>query len=97
MTEAQRNALLWLAGEDVPAWYDSARLNTLQALERRGLVAWRSDGPRAYWVKPLNSFLDHWYPGLTDEGELAANHLIAIGRHAAPTELGVAAHPDPGA
>ena len=76
MTEAQRNALLWLAGDDVPSWYDSAHLNTLRALERRGLVVWQGDGPRAYWVTPSGGFLDHWYPCLTDEGERVANELV---------------------
>lgn len=72
ISQPQLLAILWLAGEDLPAWYDSARLSTLQALERRGLVGWTTDGPRTYWVKPSGGSLDHWYPYLTDAGYAVA-------------------------
>lgn len=72
LTTAQRHALAWLLGEDVPPWYDSAPLGTLRALERRGLVGWTTDGHRPYWTRPTNGrVLDHWYPYATPAGEAA--------------------------
>lgn len=77
LTEPQRLALRWLASGEAPGWYDTPHLTTLKALARHSLVQWsKSDlAPRSYWVAPEGSYLDHWYPTTTAEGEALARSL----------------------
>lgn len=82
LTAPQRLAILSLAGEEVPDWYDTPHLSTLKALEARGLVHWHiwtrnnEVGPRPYWVTPKDGYLDHHGPALTPEGEAVAQELV---------------------